>query len=106
MRQTFPQMNHTVNLAIQVLPLQKPQDEAYSIVDKAIEAIQASGLHYVVCPFETVVEGPYSEVMQLLNNIQDACYAAGADSLLINMKLHTSKSRDMAIDDKIGKYKD
>lgn len=99
-------MDHTVNLAIQVLPLQKAQNEAYSIIDKAIEVIKASGLEYVVCPFETVIEGPYVEVMQLLNRIQEACYEAGADSLLINMKLHTSKSRDMAIDDKIGKYRD
>jgi uncharacterized protein YqgV (UPF0045/DUF77 family) len=99
-------MNHTVNLAVQVLPLQKSQEEAYHIIDKAIGTINASGLKYVVCPFETVVEGPYDKVMQLLQDIQTACYTAGADSLLINMKLHTSKAKDMAIDDKIGKYRD
>jgi uncharacterized protein YqgV (UPF0045/DUF77 family) len=99
-------MQHTVNLAIQVLPLEKSKDEAYSIIDGAIAAINASGLKYVVCPFETVIEGPYDKVMQLLNDIQDSCYEAGANSLLINMKLHTSKVRDIAIDDKIGKYKD
>lgn len=99
-------MQHIVNLAIQVLPLQKQQEEAYNIIDKAIGTIQASGLKYVVCPFETVIEGPYDKVMQLLDDIQASCYTAGADSLLINMKLHTSKAKDMAIDDKIGKYKD
>lgn len=99
-------MNNIVNLAIQVLPLEKSREEAYSIIDKAIAAINASGLKYVVSPFETVVEGPYNEVMQLLGDIQSACYEAGADSLLINMKLHASKTNNMAIDDKIGKYKD
>lgn len=99
-------MNHIVNLAIQVLPLQSSSTEdAYAIVDKAIECIQASGMKYVVCPFETVIEGPYDRVMQLLQDIQLACFDAGAPTLLINMKLHTSNVRDMAIDDKIGKYK-
>jgi Uncharacterized conserved protein len=98
-------MNHNINLAIQVLPLEKAQPEAYAIIDAVIAAIGASGLKYEVCPFETVIEGPYRQVMNLLDNIQQVCYDAGAHSLLINMKLHTSNIKDMAIDDKIGKYK-
>ncbi|MBS1688733.1 MAG: thiamine-binding protein [Bacteroidetes bacterium] len=98
-------MEHTVNLAIQVLPLHLGQEKAYGIVDAAIEQIKQSGLHYVVCPFETVIEGPYNKVMALVNDIQDACNKAGADALLINMKLQRNFSKDIAIDDKIGKYK-
>ncbi len=98
-------MQHNVNLAIQVLPLQKSTEDAYSIIDKVIELIGKSGMHYVVCPFETVIEGPYRQIMNLLDEIQIVCFEAGADSLLINMKLHTSKTKDMSIDDKIGKYK-
>lgn len=98
-------MEHTVNLAIQVLPLHHTQEKAYAIVDVAIEQIKQSGLHYVVCPFETVIEGPYNKVMALVNDIQDACNKAGADALLINMKLQRNFTKDIAIDDKIGKYK-
>lgn len=98
-------MSYTVNLAIQVLPLHLPQSEAYAIVDSAIDQIKASGLEYVVCPFETVIEGPYDKVMQLVTDIQEACNKAGADSILINMKLQRSFIKDIAIDDKIGKYK-
>ena len=98
-------MNNIVNLAIQVLPVGLPQEEAYKIIDAAIEKIQSSGLKYLVCPFETVIEGPYAEVMQLVDDMQDACYSAGATSLLVNMKLHRSNIKDMAIDDKIGKYR-
>lgn len=98
-------MEHTVNLAIQVLPLHHSQEKAYSIVDVAIEQIKQSGLHYVVCPFETVIEGPYNKVMALVSDIQDACNKAGADALLINMKLQRNFTKDIAIDDKIGKYK-
>ena len=98
-------MDHNVNLAIQVLPLHLSQPEAYAIVDAAIERIKASGLEYVVCPFETVIEGPYTKVMQLVTDIQEACNKAGADAILINMKLQRSFVKDIAIDDKIGKYK-
>lgn len=97
-------MEHNVNLAIQVLPLHTSQEEAYRIIDVAIACIQQSGLHYVVCPFETVIEGPYNTVMQLLDKMQDECYAAGAQSMIINMKLHRSKIKDLAIEDKTGKY--
>ena len=96
---------HHVNLAIQVLPLGIPKDEAYSIVDKAIEVINSCGLHYEVTPFETVVEGTYEEVMKLLEDIQSACEAAGATELIINIKLQRSFVKNVAIDDKMGKYR-
>lgn len=98
-------MNNQVNLAIQVLPLGIPKSEAYAIVDVAIGVIQQSGLHYEVSPFETVVEGQYDDVMNLLTQIQAACNKAGAIELLINMKLQRSFAKDVAINDKIGKYR-
>lgn len=97
-------MSHNVNLAIQILPLGIDKAAAYSIIDKAIEKVQQSGLKHVVCPFETVIEGPYDAVMQLMNDMQDACYSAGAKELLVNMKLHRSSEKDMAIEHKTGKY--
>ena len=99
-------MNHIVNLAIQVLPLDIPKEEAYCIIDEAIEAIKFSGLTYQVCPFETVIEGPYSEVITLVDSIQEACNKAGAKEILINMKLHRGFETDLYIIDKTGKYRD
>jgi uncharacterized protein YqgV (UPF0045/DUF77 family) len=51
-------MKNLINLALQVLPSSITSDP-YSLVDKAIEVIQQSGLKYRVCPFETVIEGDY-----------------------------------------------
>ncbi|MBL7720289.1 MAG: thiamine-binding protein [Flavipsychrobacter sp.] len=96
-------MHNIINLAIQVLPLYKEQPEGIRIIDRAIECIQQSGLKYVVCPFETVVEGEYDTVMKLVKDIHEVCYAAGAASLIMNMKLQSSVMA-VAIDDKIGKY--
>ncbi len=98
-------MSHKVNLAIQILPLRQDKDDAYASIDAAIQVVKDSGLKYEVCPFETVVEGSYAEVMQLADDMQQACYKNGVEELLVNMKLHRSIETDMAIDDKIGKYR-
>ena len=94
---------HKINLAIQVLPFSTSEDK-YAIIDKAIELIQKSSLKHVVCPFETVVEGNYEEVMNLVGAIKTNCLLAGADDLIINLKLHARKDADTLIDDKMEKY--
>lgn len=98
-------MSKKINLAIQILPLQLSKEETYACIDAAIAKVSASGMKYVVCPFETVIEGEYSAVMQLVDEMQEACYSNGAKELLVNMKLHRNVEKDMAIDDKVGKYK-
>lgn len=97
-------MKGQINVAIQVLP-RSAQKHPYDIVDKAIEVIQQSGLKFQVCPFETVVEGEYQQVLQLIEKVQDACYNAGAEDLICNIKLQSSGSGNVTIDDKMHKYK-
>lgn len=98
-------MDNNVNLAIQVLPLGFPKGKAYALVDTAIAVIQRSGLKYEVSAFETVVEGSYPRVLQLLTDIQEACKNDGANELLINMKLQRNFEQNIAIEDKTGKYR-
>ncbi len=92
-----------INAAIQVLPMAKDGD-MYSMVDEAIKEIAESGLKYKVTPFETVVEGTYEAVMQLVERVHDACYKAGAENMLCNLKIQSHSVKDVAIEDKIGKY--
>ncbi len=99
-------MKHQVNVAIQVLPLGLPDKaEVYRIIDEAIATIKRSGLVHLVCPFETVIEGDYDAVMQLIHEVQDTCRAAGAEEVLINLKLQRSFVQDVSIGDKVGKYR-
>ncbi len=93
-----------VNLAVQFLPLHLSKEKAYAIIDAAIAVVAASGLKYVVCPFETVIEGPYEDVMAVFNKMQDRAFAAGAEDLIVNTKLHRSRTKDHHISDKTGKY--
>ena len=61
-------MTKTVNIALQVLPT-SATIHPYLLVDKAIEVIAASGLKYTVCPFETVMEGTYEEIMAVTRSM-------------------------------------
>jgi uncharacterized protein YqgV (UPF0045/DUF77 family) len=95
-------MNKTVNIALQILP-SSSTIHPYTLVDKAIEVIAASGLRYKVTPFETVMEGSYENIMEVVKQAQEACYEAGAESLMTYIKIQSSR-KDVSIDDKMGKY--
>jgi uncharacterized protein YqgV (UPF0045/DUF77 family) len=97
-------MDQTINLALQILP-KTTHGNDYEVIDKAIEVIQQSGLKYMVCPFETVIEGPYDEVMDVVKRAQDICFKYGADGLIANLKIQRSRDKNVSIEDKIGKYR-
>ncbi|MES2515451.1 MAG: thiamine-binding protein [Bacteroidota bacterium] len=94
--------NHKINLAIQLLPTKYSGDKI-ALIDKAIACIQASGLSYLVCPFETVVEGTYDEIFKLVNDIRTTTLNNGCEELLINMKMHAG-NKDLHFQDKLEKY--
>ena len=95
-------MNKTVNIALQILPSSKTINP-YKLVDKAIEVIANSGLKYRVTPFETVMEGNYDKIMEVVKLAQQACYKAGAESLMTYVKIQSSTG-DVSIEDKMEKY--
>jgi|DewCreStandDraft_4_1066084.scaffolds.fasta_scaffold22042_3 uncharacterized protein YqgV (UPF0045/DUF77 family) len=96
-------MHPQINAAIQVIPRSIAR-HPYEIIDAAIGVIKKSGLRYVVTPFETVVEGDYHQVMQLIEEIHRVCYEAGAMDLICNLKIQSSSAAPVSIDDKMKKY--
>lgn len=95
-------MTKTVNIALQVLPTSTTV-HPYLLVDKAIEVIEKSGLRYKVTPFETVMEGSYDAIMEVVKLAQEACYEAGAETMMTYIKIQSSR-KDVSIDDKMEKY--
>ena len=95
-------MNNIVNIALQILPSSK-SIHPYILVDKAIDVIKVSGLKYKVTPFETVIEGNYDQIMEVVKEAQLACYNDGAESLMTYIKIQSSLE-DVTIDDKMKKY--
>lgn len=97
-------MENKINLALQIIPMSKDKD-IYTLVDKAIQVIEKSGLKYEVCPFETVIEGEYEPIMKVVKEAQKASFDAGAEELLVNIKIQVRKGGDVSIVEKTGKYK-
>jgi len=93
-----------INLGIQIVPKSKTQD-AYALVDKAIEIIQASGVKYEVTPFETVMEGPEEQLMEIARQAQEAVLEAGADEILVYYRMQIRKNQHVTMEEKTGKYK-
>ncbi len=96
-------MKNQVNISLQILPTSESK-HPYDIVDKAIEIIASSGLKYKVCPFETVIEGPYDKIMDIVKKVHITCFKYGADTIFANLKMQLNKHSDVFIDDKTGKY--
>jgi len=96
-------MKNHVNIAVQVLPKSKIKG-TYELVDDAIKVIHDSGLKYRVCPFETVIEGPYDEIMNVVERLQQECFNSGADELLVYLKIQNRKNEKVTIEDKMAKY--
>ncbi|MBN1116976.1 MAG: thiamine-binding protein [Bacteroidales bacterium] len=96
-------MNYLVNISLQVLPSSESK-HPYDIVDKAIEVIAASGIKYKVCPFETVMEGNYDDIMQVIKKVFIECMEYGAESIFSNIKVQINSKKDVFIEDKTGKY--
>lgn len=89
-------------MAIQLLPTSCTIDKI-ELIDKAINCIQNSGLKYIVCPFETVVEGTFDEIIKLVDTIRITTLKNGCEELIINMKMHAG-SKDLFFEDKLMKY--
>lgn len=96
-------MEKQVNVALQVLPTSDTK-HPYALVDEAIAVLRDSGLRCRVCPFETVIEGPYDRVMELVKQAQEACYRAGADKLMTYIKIQSARDEDVCIEDKMAQY--
>lgn len=96
-------MMNKINLALQVLPRSASKD-SYALVDKAIEIIAQSGVKYKVCPFETVLEGSYDELMEIVKKVHEQCYASGTETMMTYIKIQSSAQGDVCIDDKMEKY--
>ena len=92
----------TLNVSVQVLPL---VEDAYPIVDKAIEAIQSSGVKYEVGPMETTLEGnDLDQLLEVAKSAHRACFEAGAGRVVTIIKI-ADALEGTSIEQKIGKYR-
>jgi len=92
----------SLNIGVQVLPL---VEDAYPVVDKAIEAIQASGVKYEVGPLETVLEGDdLDQLLEVAKSAHLACLESGAKKVVTVIKI-VDALEGTSIKEKIAKYR-
>jgi uncharacterized protein (TIGR00106 family) len=92
----------TMNVGVQVLPL---VDNVYPVVDKAIEAIQASGVKFEVGPLETTLEGDdLDQLIEVAKSAHRACFKAGARKVVTIIKI-AEALEGTSIEEKVGKYR-
>lgn len=91
------------SMAIQILPKMENQD-GLNVIDKVIKHIQSKGLNTVVCPFETVVEGSFEEIMSLLKECLILANKEGAKNFMAYVKIAYNSEGVLTIDEKISKY--
>jgi len=92
----------TVNVGVQVLPL---VEDVYPIIDKAIQAIQASGVKYEVGPLETTLEGDdLDQLIEVAKAAHRACFEAGAGKVVTLIKI-ADALEGTTIEEKVGKYR-
>ncbi len=95
-------------IAIQVLPKVKGEGstgDVVRIVDKVIEHIRQTGLHYNVGAFETSVEGPWDDLIEIIRRANEICIEEGADQVYSYVKISYSPGQPiLTIDEKTTKH--
>jgi uncharacterized protein YqgV (UPF0045/DUF77 family) len=93
---------HILNVGVQVLPL---VEDVYPVVDKAIEAIQSSGVKYEVGPLETVLEGDdLNRLLEIAKSAHLACFESGAKKVVTIIKI-ADALEGTSIKEKAAKYR-
>lgn len=93
------------SVAIQVLPGVNTDEEIVKIVDEVIAYIKSTGLYTYVGPFETVVEGEYEDLMEIVKKAQLIAIEAGAPSVMSYVKIHFQPEGGvLSIDEKTEKH--
>lgn len=92
-------------MAIQCLPMGlSSKAETYAVVDRVIQIIQASGLAYEVGPFETVIEGPLSRLLELAGQVHAHMLELGASTAASYIKLWSGANMG-STEEKVRKYR-
>ena len=93
------------SVAIQSLPEAANDEELIRIVDEVIAYIAGTGYNYYVGPFETTIEGPYDELMDIVKECQHIAVKAGAPSVAAYIKVsYRPEGEVLSIERKVSKH--
>jgi len=96
--------NHIINASLQILPVVQDR-HPYEWVDEAIAVIRQSGVKHEVGPFATVIEGSYTEVLTVINNINEYLQQKGCAEWILNAQIQIRANADITGEEKTAKFK-
>ncbi len=96
--------SHIINASIQILPVVEDR-HPYEWVDEAIEIIRRSGISHEVGPFATVVEGTYTDVMKVIDEVNEYLYQRGCREWISNIQIQIRSGGDITAGEKTEKFK-
>ena len=97
---------YTTSIAIQILPDVSDIKKVCEIVDEVIGYIKSTGCHYEVGPFETVVEGEFHVLMDIIKRCTEIPVELGAPAVKAYVKINHNPSGVLTINEKIDKYRE
>ena len=86
------------------LPQQVDQKKMLDCVDAVIQYIASCEVKYTVGPFETVLEGDFEVLMEIVRACFRICVAAGAPGVLGYVKVNYCPDGVLTIEEKTEKY--
>lgn len=102
------------SIALQVLPQieealyvcggDSNKKEVFRVVDEVIKYIDSTGVKYTVSPFETVMEGDFDQLLDIVKECQKIAVEKGASSVLSYIKLAYNPKGVSTIEEKTDKY--
>jgi len=75
-------------VSIQIIPKTKNGEDVIPYVDRAIEVIAASGLHYRVGPLETTMEGDLSDCLDVVERMNGEMIRMGCPNVISQVKIY------------------
>ena len=81
-------------------------EELIRIVDEVIAYIASTGYNYYVGPFETTIEGPYDELMDIAKECLKVAVRSSASKVSAYIKaVYRPEGDILTIEQKTGKYR-
>lgn len=93
-----------INASIQLVPINAAAP-AMDCIDHAIYLIRQSGLAFEVGPFGTSVAGTYTEVIDLIGEINSWMATSSPTEWLLNIQLHIHPQAPVTMEQKTAKHR-
>ncbi|MGP4071767.1 MTH1187 family thiamine-binding protein [Piscibacillus sp. B03] len=74
-------------VSIQIIPKTRNGEDVIPYVDEAIKVIDESGVKYQVSALETTMEGEFSELMSIVQQMNERMIEMGSSSVISQVKI-------------------